>query len=221
MASISPTVRVVAKRAPLPDFDFHCPLASLPLALGTTLESLPTPSSYLAAPAAHREQWRRKLGERIRPRIGIAWSGSAAQRNDPNRSIELSRLEPVLELDAEFHCLQKEIRARDAHTLSQYPGMKVWSDELRDFADTAALISALDLVICVDTSVAHLAGALGKPMWVLLTYATDYRWTVDRARSPWYPAARLFRQPAIGDWDAAIEELRAALREELQRPPPA
>lgn len=198
-----------------PAFDLHCPLGSLPLAFKTELDSIPADIPYLAAEPPRRAQWQQRLGVRHRPRIGLAWSGSPHHANDRNRSLSLDRLAPLLGLDFEFHSLQKEIRAGDRAALAAFGVVACHEGALRDFADTAALIAELDLVIAVDTAVAHLAGALGKPVWVLLPYSPDYRWLTGRRDSPWYPTARLFRQDRVGDWAGVIEAVRA----ELQAPP--
>ncbi len=211
MSSSFPPVRVVAKGASLPEFDYQTPLASLPHAFKTTLESIPAPHTYLNVDGNRKQAWRARLGEKTRPRIGIAWAGSAAHKNDRDRSIALARLQPWFDLDLELHSLQKELRPDDRAALSQTPKLKRWDHDLRDFAETAALIDALDLVVTVDTSTAHLAAALGKPTWILLPYSPDYRWLLDRGDSPWYPAARLFRQPRIGDWDAVVAGVGAGL----------
>ena len=137
----------------------------------------------------------------------MAWSGSQAHVDDLNRSMTLDKLLPLLGLPVEFHCLQKEVREEDQPLLQQVFGVRTYMDALDDFADTAALIAAMDLVISVDTSVVHLAGALAKPVWVMLPYAPDYRWLLDRTDSPWYPTATLFRQPAPQDWDAVIADV--------------
>jgi len=211
MASSFPTARVIAKNTPDAAFDFHVPLASLPLAFGTTVETIPARVPYLAVADERQREWNERLGPRAKPRIGIAWAGNPAQRNDHNRSMALRHLAPLLEMDLEFHCLQKDLRPGDAETLSGMPRLRRWDGELRDFADTAALANALDLVISVDTSIAHLAGALARPTWILLTYRADYRYLLDREDSPWYPSARLFRQARVGEWDAVIERVRLAL----------
>jgi hypothetical protein len=210
MASSFPAARVVAKNTPV-DFEFQVPLASLPLAFGTTVETIPSRVPYLAVAEARQREWNERLGPRARPRIGIAWAGNPAQRNDHNRSMALRHLLPLLEMDFEFHCLQKDLRPGDDGALAKFPRVRRWDTELGDFADTAALANALDLVVSVDTSIAHLAGALGRPTWILLTGMADYRYFLDREDSPWYPTARLFRQPRVGDWDAVIERVRIAL----------
>jgi tetratricopeptide (TPR) repeat protein len=211
MTSSFPRARVVARDTQLPAFDLHCPLASLPLAFNTTVDSIPAPASYLAAENDLQRQWLARLGEKRRPRVGLAWAGNPAQRNDHNRSFEFSRLLPLLDLDLEFHSLQKDLRGRDKEDLLSSARIRPWHDELNDFADTAALICGLDLVISIDTSVAHLSGALGAPTWILLSRNADYRYLLDRDDSPWYPSARLFRQATMGDWGALVERVRLEL----------
>lgn len=203
----------VCKDDPLPAFDLHCPLSSLPLAFGTTLDSIPADIPYLSAPALP-DAWRERLGTG-RTKIGLVWSGNASHVNDRNRSIPLQALQPLLDCDATFVGLQTELRAGDAEILHSRTNLVAGGQFLADFADTAALVSALDLVITVDTSVAHLAGALGRPAWILLPFVPDWRWLLNRDDSPWYPAARLFRQTADRHWGPVIERVRAALKAEL------
>jgi len=140
------------------------------------------------------------------------WSGYAGHRNDRDRSLALHRLEPLLRLDFEFHSLQREVRPDDLAALGAFTELHPHQHELKDFSDTAALMSELDLVITVDTSVAHLAGALGRPAWVMLSTRPDWRWMTARRDSPWYPSLRLFRQKQSGDWDGVIEEIIEELR---------
>jgi hypothetical protein len=211
MASSFPEATVITKNAPRGAIDFQVPLASLPLAFGTTVETIPARVPYLAVDDARQRQWNERLGPRTKKRIGIAWAGNPAQRNDHNRSMAFRHLAPLLEMDFELHCLQKDLRPGDGEALAKFPQVKRWDAQLGDFADTAALANALDLVISVDTSIAHLAGALGRPTWLLLTWMADYRYLLDREDSPWYPTARLFRQAKAGDWDAVIERVRLAL----------
>jgi hypothetical protein len=158
-------------------------------------------------------RWDARLGLRRCPRIGLVWSGRPTHKNDRNRSVKLRALLPLLDIDAVFVSLQHDLRADDAATLKDQKNIIHFGDELRDFSDTAALISNLDLVISVDTSVAHLAGALSKPVWVLLPFIPDWRWLLDRDDSPWYPTARLFRQGNNRVWDDAIVRVRDALRD--------
>jgi tetratricopeptide (TPR) repeat protein len=205
-------VDVIAEGEPLPAFDVHCPLLSLPLACGTRLETIPAPVAYLAASAERLARWRDRV-PRDRPNVGFVWSGSRAHKNDANRSIPLSKLAALLR-DAPVRCfsLQNELREADRETLADLPELVHLGGELCDFADTAAVIAQLDLVISVDTAVAHLAGALGKPVIILLPLAADFRWMRDSDYTPWYPTARLFRQPAFGDWDSVMTRLQGELR---------
>jgi len=196
--------------AQLPAFDLHCPISSLPLAFGTTLDTIPS-APYLPVPAGDRVRaWDERLGAHDRLRVGLVWSGNPNHGNDHNRSIPFQLLARILDIDATFISLQKDVRAEDKAGLAQ-SGVIDLADHLTDFAETAALISCLDLVISVDTSVAHLAGALGCPTWILLPYTPDYRWLLDRRESPWYPSVRLFRQNESRDYASVIERLRAEL----------
>jgi hypothetical protein len=188
---------------------------SLPYAFGTRLETIPSNIPYLRAPAAHVARWRERLGERDRPRIGIAWSGNASQKNDRNRSLPLAALAPLRDASSMFVSLQKEIRANDRAALEARSPIHHFGDELVDFRDTAALVDAVDLVITVDSSVAHLAGAMGKPVWILLSFAADWRYPLDRNVSPWYPTSRVFRQQTRGAWAPVIEQVGEELAQLL------
>jgi hypothetical protein len=207
LKSLDCNIQLLEQGASLPDFDFHCPIMSLPLAFKTTLGNIPSDGPYLHADPDKQRAWKAKLGNKTRPRIGLVWSGSSLHKNDRNRSIPLRLLKPLLELPYEFHCLQKEIRPEDLTLLNQIGYLQTHSNDLHDFSETAALLVNLDLTISVDTSVAHLAGSLGKPLWILLPFAAEYRWMIDRIDSPWYPNARLFRQKTIGDWNTLIADL--------------
>lgn len=201
----------VLSRAALPSFDLHCPLMSLPFAFGTTVSTIPASVPYLCAPAGRIDAWRARLPRQAALRVGLVWSGRADHKNDHNRSIALSRLQSLLTIpDVQFISLQKEYRETDLAALASAPVLRL-DAKLNDFADTAAVISELDLVIAVDTATAHLAGAMGKPLWLLLSYIQDWRWMRGRADSPWYPTARLFRQPEIGDWDTVITRVAQEL----------
>jgi hypothetical protein len=196
-------------------FDLYCPISSLPLAFGTRLETIPSATSYLPAPAPWRLQaWEDRLGPHDRLRVGLVWSGNPKHKDDHNRSIALSGLSPLLNLDASFVSLQKELRPGDAATLRD-SGILDLTAQLTDFVETAALVCCLDLVITVDTSVAHLAAALGRPTWILLPYKPDYRWLLDRDDSPWYPTVRLFRQTTTREYVSVIDRVQAALRERI------
>jgi tetratricopeptide (TPR) repeat protein len=210
-ATTAGSPQIVVEDTPVPDFDFQCPFMSLPLALRTTLESIPGQVPYLHAPASVQAAWRARLGAKRCRRVGLAWSGAAGHRNDRQRSLPAPLLAPLLDLDIEFHSLQKEYRAGGVHLPGPCAKVSDWAAQLDDLAETAGLIAQLDLVITVDTAVAHLAGALGKPVWLLLPFAPDYRWLLDRTDSPWYPTMRLFRQHSAGDWEGVISRVVAAL----------
>lgn len=196
----------------LPEIDYHCPLSSLPLAFATDLATIPAAPSYIPAPSRERQQqWESRLGARDKLRVGLVWSGNPAHLNDHNRSVPFSLLTPLLDADACFVSLQKDPRPADTTLLAARDNIVNLTADISDFVDTAALIACLDLVITVDTSVAHLAGALGCPTWVMLPYTPDYRWLLDRDDSPWYPTMRLFRQDAGRDYRPVIERISRAL----------
>jgi tetratricopeptide (TPR) repeat protein len=200
----------------LPDFDLHCPLSSLPLAFGTRLEMIPSAVSYLPAPPqACVEAWHARLGAHDKLRVGLVWSGNPAHGNDRNRSMTLRALSPILDLDACFVSLQKDARPDDRAALLERSEIVDLTGLLMDFTDTAALMSCLDIVITVDTSVAHLSGALGRPTWILLPYTPDYRWLLDRDDSPWYPTARLFRQSESRDYAPVLAQVRTELQNKI------
>ncbi len=216
--TLDPGIPVFAEGEALPAFDAHTPLLSLPLAFGaTTLADIPAEPRYLAADPGRVAQWRARLRPTSKPRVGIAWSGNPAHANDHNRSVPLEALAPLLAADVDWTCLQKDLPDSDRQALG---GIAWFGPELGDFGDTAALIELMDLVITVDTSAAHLAGALGKPVWLLLPTSSDWRWMTERADTPWYPDMRLFRQAAAGDWSGMAGEVRAALDERLGLPRP-
>jgi tetratricopeptide (TPR) repeat protein len=197
----------------LPAFDFHCPLSRLPLIFGTRLDTIPAGTSCLPRPATGRVQaWDQRLGPHARLRVGLVWSGRPTHIDDRNRSIPLRMLSRILDIDATFVSLQKDPRPDDAVVLRERSGIIDLTTDLIDFAETAALVCCLDLVITVDTSVAHLAGALGRPTWILLPYTPDYRWLLDRDDSPWYPSVRLFRQNKSRDYESMLDRVRDELR---------
>jgi hypothetical protein len=195
---------VIGRGEPRPAFDLHCPLGSLPLACKTEPASVPADIPYLAAEPARVERWRERLAALDPPRIAIVWAGNAAHANDRNRSLPFAKLAPLwANSRARFVGLQRDLRAGDAPLLQGAPVLHLGS-ELADFDDTAAVLAGCDLLIAVDTAVAHLAGALGRPLWVLLPFSADWRWTKDSDRSPWYPSARLYREARPGGWDDVI-----------------
>jgi len=222
LGSLDGVAQIVIKDEPLPPFDYHIPLMSLPLAFGTTLETIPAASPYLSADPAKVAAWAAQLAEGQsartgqaaatgqRPRVGIVWAGNPEHLNDHNRSIALSRFARLFDAPCEFISLQKQLSAADQALLDTLP-VRQMADQLNDFSDTAALIASLDLVITVDTSVAHLAGALGKKVWILLQAPFEWRWLEQGQNSPWYPSATLLRQPQPGDWDSVLAEVAQRL----------
>lgn len=195
----------------LPAFDFHCPLMSVPHGLRTTLATLPAAVPYLQVDAGRRREWAERLGPRRGLRVGVVWSGNPAQKNDPNRSIPLELFSGIAVPGCEFFSLLNAVRPSDESALRAWTGLRHYGDDIRTFADSAALAAEMDLVISVCTSGAHLAGALGLPLWVLLCFRADWRWLLDRDDSPWYPTARLFRQDGSRDWRPVIARVRAEL----------
>lgn len=207
----APVRRLIVRGEPLPAFDVHAPLMSLPRILGTTLDTIPGTVPYLEADAAATAAWREHMGPTDRPRVGVAWAGNPQHANDRNRSMPATFLAPLLQnANASFYNLQV---GAAAHDTAQLPpgGLKDVGAEIGDFADTAAIIANLDLVISVDTAVAHLAGAMGRPTWMLVPYVPEWRWLLDREDTPWYPTMRLFRQSAPGDWPALMDRVSGAM----------
>jgi tetratricopeptide (TPR) repeat protein len=203
-----PGVSVMSRGQALPRFDFHCPLLSLPLAFGTELPTVPAVTPYIAANDDDIAEWRNNLPQQ-QPRIGLVWTGGRVHDNDHNRSMRLAKLLPLLDMpDVTFVSLQHDVREEDAPLLNAHKNVLQLKQKFRDFADTAGAIASLDAIIAVDTAVAHLAGAMAKPLFLLLPFAADFRWLRERQDSPWYPTARLYRQPSFGDWDSVIELLR-------------
>ncbi|HVW53469.1 MAG TPA: tetratricopeptide repeat-containing glycosyltransferase family protein [Trinickia sp.] len=226
LAGLDGVSELVTAGEALPPFDCHSPLLSLPLALHTTIATIPARTPYLLADCAASARFRTRIEEVAGApslKVGLVWAGGhrphvpELRKNDARRSLAYDRFAPIVEVPGvQFFSLQKGENA--AHQLSAMrerhePSQRVidWTSELTDFADTAALVDNLDLVISVDTSTAHLAGALNKPVWILNRLDTCWRWMLEREDSPWYPSARLFRQPALGDWDSVIESIASAL----------
>jgi tetratricopeptide (TPR) repeat protein len=211
MARLDGGATVIARGEAPPPYDVHCPLGSLPLAMRTEPATVPAEIPYLAADETHLAKWSARIGALARPRVALAWSGNASHFNDRNRSIPFVRLKPLLSSPARFISIQREVRGEDAESLAAETRVTHVGGELENFTDTAALIALSDLVISADTAVAHLAGAMGRPLWVLIPFAPDWRWTLDGEASPWYPTARLFRQTSLGDWDDVIARVAAEL----------
>jgi tetratricopeptide (TPR) repeat protein len=202
--------QVVADTEPAPEHDVSVSLASLPFVFSTELGTIPAEVPYLAAPADRRSAWRDRLGAFAGPRIGLCWWGS---QHIPERSMPLRKLGPLLDVDGiQFHALQTDVPNDERAFITGCGRIVYHSAALTDFADTAALISCLDLVITIDTSVAHLAGALGRPVWIMLQRNADWRWLIERSDSPWYPTARLLRQKRQSDWDGVVDQVVSSLR---------
>lgn len=195
---------------PLPEFDVQTPLLSLPLALGTQLHTIPSPDAYLQADPRRVAVWEALLGPRRGLRVGLVWRGNPLHRNDHRRSVPLSEVVRHLPKGLDFVSLQKDLGDGDA-LLLKHSGIRHFGDHLQDFQDTAALCRALDLVVCVDTSMAHLAGALGRPCWVMLPHVPDWRWLLEREDSPWYASIRLFRQDHSRSWPPVLSRIAQAL----------
>jgi hypothetical protein len=202
-------------------FDYYCPLLSLPLAFKTTAETIPSQPLPLRADPERRARFERLLGPKTRLRIGVAWSGNPSHKNDLNRSIPFEIFARLLSDDIQWSALQTSIKSEDVPAFLDRRRVETFGPEIDDFRDTAALVDLMDLVISVDTSIAHLAGAMGKPVWILLPFVPDWRWMLGRRDSPWYPSARLFRQPKIGDWASVIEAVNCELAAWPKPSPPA
>lgn len=217
VTSLNCSMRVIPAGSELPDFDAYCPLMSLPYVFGTGVKTVPDHVPYLSAEPDKLRRWHEKLGAKKMLRVGLAWSGAQAQNDDVFRSMPLTALKPLLDFPFEWHSLQKEYRGSDSIELARCRQIHQHQADLHDYSDTAALIECMDIVISVDTSVAHLAGALNKPVCILLSGTADYRWMLDRDDTPWYPSAMLFRQTRQGDWSNVLEALVEFLTQRWQR----
>lgn len=205
--------QLIEKGQPLPPFDCHSPLMSLPLALNTELENIPKFQKYLMASHTKKVGWQRRLGEKDIPRIGIVWSSFSTHSRDSDRSLPLETfIQAFPQGQFELISLQQKMKDRDNSCLVSRGDIKFFGGDIKDFSDTAAIIDCLDLLITVDTSVAHLGGALGKETWILLPYCPDWRWLVNMNTSPWYPSVQLFRQSQNEDWDKVIQKIAIALK---------
>ena len=199
---------LVARGEALPEFDLHCPLLSLPLAFGTTLESIPAEIPYLRADPDLVSEWRKRLGRKRGPRIGLAWSATSDTAYGLRRSMVLTEFANLIPKGAQCVSLQKDLTGAEREVIGARKDIVHFG---MGFPDTAALVELMDVVVSVDTSIAHLAGAMGKKVWVLLPFAGDWRWLVAREDSPWYPSARLFRQAALGNWAGVVRQVGAEL----------
>jgi len=211
LAGLAGVSQVITKGNALPNVDYQCSLMSLPLAFKTNLDTIPFSRGYLSSSPAKLAHWRSRLGERTKPRVGLVWSGSKTNYNDRNRSIPLEDLVKCLPADLQYICLQKDIRESDKQTLKVNRNILDFGDEQADFSDAAALCECMDVVISVDTSVAHLSGALGVETYVLLPFNADWRWLLDRSDSPWYSTVKLYRQSNMSDWNGVFTQIKRDL----------
>jgi hypothetical protein len=212
---VSSAVQLVDRWDRCPPFAAYCPLSGLPRLHGTTLETIPGNVPYFHADPARTANWRARMRDLIQPdirRIGIVWAGRPTHSNDCNRSATLEAFGPLADLDdTALISLQKDAgQAAIGSYFGRAPILNLGA-EIADFVDTMAIIEGLDLVVTVDTAAAHLAGAMGKPTWILLPHAPDWRWLLGRDHSPWYPSVRLFRQSQAGDWNGVARQVAEAL----------
>jgi hypothetical protein len=205
-------LRFVTNDAPMPPSDYVVPLMSLPYILGTRVDTIPSAPSYLSAPAVYRAKWSRALPASGKLRIGIAWAGNPNHLNDRNRSMPIAHLAPLVsDASVDWCALQPGLSVHDQTALTTVPHVFNGGAHIKDFGDTAALIEMLDVVVSVDTSVAHVAASLGKPVFLMVPWAAEWRWFHDRDDSPWYPSVRVFRQQSLGDWDSVVDAVQKAL----------
>jgi Tfp pilus assembly protein PilF len=217
LASCPGVSRVISEGAPLPQFQVYAPLMSLPRILGTTLATVPTRVPYLTADPALVARWRVELGQLGGFKVGIAWQGNAEYCKDRHRSFRLDQFEPLTRLDGvRLVSLQKGLGTEQIREVADRFAVIDLGSRLDDFMDSAAVLTNLNLVITPDTSVAHLAGALGVPVWVALPFAPDWRWMLDRQDSPWYPTLRSFRQREWGNWNEVFERITRELEIRLK-----
>jgi hypothetical protein len=194
----------------LPQHDYYIPLMSLLGIFKADLNNIPYAERYISPSPEINAKWAQRFHAKSKLQIGVTWSGSQLHVNDHNRSMTLAQLQPLFNLEVEWHVLQTEIRPTDESLLAQTP-FKDWRSDLTSLHETAGLIDQLDLLISVDTSVAHLSAAMGKPTWIMLPYAPDFRWLLNRADSPWYPTVQLFRQPTPQDWTTVVANIYETL----------
>lgn len=203
---------LIIKGSILPSYDCHAPLMSLPLAFKTEVSSIPSPPSYLAADPLQKQYWENRIGVKKRMRVGIVWSSFSSHKRDKDRSILLSTFMKGFPIDQfDLICLQQKIKPEDEAVFLSRGDIQFFGSDLKNLSDTAALIECLDLVISVDTSVAHLSGALGKETWTLISYCPDWRWLANTNESLWYPSMKLFRQSKDEDWNIVLQDVFLAL----------
>lgn len=194
-----------------PPFDLHCEMMSLPMAMRLTFADLPGAMPYLFADPVRLKRWRKRLAGLARPRVALVWAGRPEHLNDANRSVTLASLAGFATEGVTFVSVQKGPKAAEAQSPPEGMRLVDLSGEIKDFDDTAAILMNVDLLVSVDSSPVHLAGALGRPAWVMLPFIPDWRWLMGREDTPWYPSVRLFRQPRAGDWDSVVRAMAAEL----------
>ena len=207
LSSIDSNIKIIEKGTKPPYFDYYCPIMSLPFLFKTELNTIPRTTPYLYSDTKKCSFWSKKISNYKKNKIGLAISGSPKHRNDINRSISLNKFEIILDLPFDFFLLQKELSVNEKNLIKNFSNLYSFFDEINDFSDTAALIEEMDLVISVDTSVAHLSGALAKETWTLIPFRPDFRWMLDRVDSPWYPEMKLFRQTKRNNWDSCLKNI--------------
>jgi len=213
MQSMDPEISVITCFIPaeeVPQHDYYVSLMSLLGIFKTNINRVPSALKYISPSQTAIDKWSKQFTSRERLRVGITWSGNPSHVNDRNRSMPLKNLIPLFDFDIDFFILQIEMKKEEDKMITELP-LKDYRKEFSTFQDTAGLMDYLDLVITVDTSVAHLSAALGKPTWVMLPYVPDFRWLLDRDDSPWYPTMKLFRQTSPGDWDSVVEKIKSEL----------
>ena len=218
LRNIQGVSHVISRDEQLPEFDVHYPILSPPLIFRTRLEAIPAKIPYIVADRVLVKEWKDRVqSDNAKFRIGLVWSGNPKNKNDRSRSCPLNIFSTLAKIEGiSFYSLQKG--EASCQVKNPPDGMKLidYTEEIYDFSDTAAFIENLDLIISVDTAVAHLAGALGKTVWALLPFAPDWRWMLNRKDSPWYPTMRLFRQPSSGDWETMIEKVSKELHAKIR-----
>ncbi|MGC1776832.1 MAG: tetratricopeptide repeat protein [Xanthobacteraceae bacterium] len=217
LSSVPGVAQVIADGESLPDFDLYCPLLSLPLAFGTELATIPSTVPYIRPQPDRVTRWEGRVPQNGRLRVGVCWAGTSLHRGDRHRSIPIETFAKIMSVGGvDFVSLQKDVSDTQSAILREH-GVLQLGQEFADFADTAAVIAMLDLVISVDTSVAHLAGAMGRATGVLIPFSPDFRWLLERTDSPWYPTMRFYRQSAIGRWETPVNRLHAELEAVARR----
>jgi hypothetical protein len=192
-----------------PEFDYWVPIMSIPGVLGVTIDNLPRPISYINAQESQVKEWLQRMGPKKRMRVGFSWSGRRDAWLNKHKGVPFETMLELVKSNPEYEWINLQVDATDEESAAMAAaGVTMYPGSISSFAETAALIMCIDVVISVDTAVTHLAGALGRPTWLMLQwFATDWRWMLDRDSSPWYPTTRIFRQPSMGDWSSVTKKI--------------